>query len=185
MKIGSIIAASLLSLSVSSVHAGTNTVQPKLSFKFNDELPYIFRHAKRAKIHPALLMGIRYAEGNANYGIKPVGKNKRVYMRDAGYTMNGTNYLFANKLEKDISWAAITVSNSLARARSRNPLFELSQTYSPIGGRDDAGGLNKNWYSNVSHYYSKFYQELSPYTQTNQSVSSQQHVSSGALPRKH
>lgn len=163
MKIKSLITACALALSASTADAASNApAQSRLSFKYTHELPFIYRHAHRTKINPALLMGIRYAEGNASYGIKPHGKNKREYLADKSYTFNGTNYLFASKLEKDISWAAITVSNSLARATTASPLRELSRKYAPIGAKNDPRGLNANWYRNVTNNYAIFDRELNP-----------------------
>ena len=138
------------------------------SFKYQDEIPQILKHAKIVGVETELLMAIRTAEGAADhlaYGIKPGNKWFKIYHEEKGYLHNGKIYHYVNEKEKQLSWAAYTIRNNLKRfgedSKGHNNFISyLASIYAPIGASNDPTGLNVNWEKNVKNYYNLFKRNL-------------------------
>ncbi len=122
-------------------------------FKYQKEIPIIINTARRVGVEPELLLAIRAAEGGSRdheFGIVHTSR----YRQDHGVTENGEFREYKSG-EKQASWAAWTVKNSLQRfgqqKREKDFLRFLKQTYAPAGIPQ-----NQYWLPNVREYYNRF-----------------------------
>lgn len=134
------------------------------SFKYQEEIPQILKHAEIVGVEPELLMAIRSAEGAKDYlayGIKPGNKWYKIYHEEKGYFDNEKFYAYIDEKEKQLSWATHTIKNNIKRFNENSKehpdfISYLANIYAPIGASNDPTGLNINWERNVRDYYSKF-----------------------------
>ncbi len=65
----------------------------------------------------------------------------------------------AHNLDLQAAWCACTIRNHRLRHADHNCGLDfiacLGRRYAPIGAANDPDGLNKNWESNVRHFYEK------------------------------
>ena len=132
-------------------------------FNYKDEIPQIFKHAKRIGIEPELLMAIRSGENGRDslaYGILPQGSARDKYERDEGYNFNNRFYTYENEKEKQLCWASWTIKRNYERFQKNKEGHEdfisyLASKYAPKNADNDPSELNKNWERNVRFFYVK------------------------------
>ena len=135
-----------------------------LEFKFQKELPQIYKHAKRIGIEPEFLMAVRILENGKDeiaYGILPQGKSLERYKKDKGYIINNEFYPYTDEKEKQLCWAGHTIKRNLERfqknsERHKDFISYLADKYAPFNVKNDPQELNKNWEKNFRHFYEKF-----------------------------
>ncbi len=137
------------------------------SFKYQDELPMILKHAERVGVDPALLLAIRSAENGRDalaYGIKPLNQVKERYDADQGYIVDGKFQKYTDEKEKQLCWAAWTLKKrvqefTVKKSANEDLIGYVARSWAPENAKNDPRGRNKHWKSNVRQLYEKFSEE--------------------------